>query len=195
MDLRGIDMITRKEKNEKGFSYIDILIAIVVCMVGVLAMTQALALNMLRSANMERQVLAKQHANSALESIFAARDLGLDTGLKDWSKVGNVGSNPVAGVPQGIFLTGWRPVRDNNGSDGVVGTADDACNADTTCPNTGTGPQGALILDYERRIEISDLIDANYTTIKKRSIVVTVRYRVGNLFFNERISSLISDYN
>lgn len=118
---------------EAGFSYIDAIIAIVILMVGILGATGALTANLLRSYESEKQIIAKQLALSTIESIFSARDISRKGSIEGWDSIGNVGQNVVNGVSKGVFLTDWRPVREDIGSDGVAGTADDACDAGASC--------------------------------------------------------------
>ncbi len=187
-------------KEEKGFSYLDVIIALVILMIGVVAAAGALTANLIRAFESEKQAVAKQLALSAIESIFASRDLGRKTnaGLSNWAAVGNVGSNPVNGVPQGIFLTGWTPIREDLGADGIAGTADDACPAPNPCTvgtYTNTSP---ILQEYERRIVITDVQDPERPSppyeIAIRRIDVTVRYRINQLQREQTVSTLITNY-
>jgi Tfp pilus assembly protein PilV len=180
-----------KKNSESGFSYIDVMIAIVICMTGVLAMTGALTANLIRSHNMGNQAAAKQLATSALESIFSARDIARAGGLEGWDSVGNVGSNVVDGTPRGIFMTDWRPVRTNGGADGVIGTADDACSGTGDCAGNANNP---VQLKFERKITITDINNSAFTRIRKRRIDVEVRYKLQNTYYQETLSSIVADY-
>jgi Tfp pilus assembly protein PilV len=183
----------KRESGQDGFSYFDVIIAILVTSVGILAMTGALTANLIRAHGMTNQVFAKQMANSTLESVFAARDIAKTGALDGWDAVGNVGSNPVDGVPKGIFVAGWTPIRERTGTDGVFGTADDACAAGSTCPGETT--TNNAVSGYERQIVITDISDASLgTAIRKRRVEVSIRYRVSGLVFQETLSSNIADY-
>src|SRR5690349_13567952 len=112
------------QKNEGGFSYIDVMIALVILMIGILASTAALTANLVRSFETEKQAVAKQVALSTIESIFSARDIAKPGAIAGWNSIGNVGSNPdQSGSPQGVFLDDFRPIRAGMGWDGVAGTA------------------------------------------------------------------------
>ena len=65
----------RINKDQSGFSYIDVMIAIVIMMVGILAMVGALSANLVRSMESERRVMAKQLALSTIESIISAKEI------------------------------------------------------------------------------------------------------------------------
>lgn len=188
---KNMNRKVKKTKSENGFTYIDVMIAIVICMVGVLAMTGALTANLVRSHNMGNQAVSKQLATSTLESIFSARDIARAGGLEGWDSVGNVGSNIVDGTPKGIFLTGWRPVRTNGGADGVIGTADDACDAPGDCAGNTNNP---IQPKYERKITITDISNASFSRIRKRRVDVEVRYKLQSTYFQEKLSSIIADY-
>ena len=133
-------------KNEQGFSYIDVMIAIVILMVGVLAMLSALTANLIRSYESEKRIVAKQLALSSLESIMSGKEISRTDVIPSFDALRNVGSPTVNGV-DGIFLTGFNPIRDDEGIDGIAGTADDACAqggpcTDGTYTNTSTVKTG-----------------------------------------------------
>jgi type II secretory pathway pseudopilin PulG len=191
------------EHFEDGFSYIDVMIAIVILLVGVLAMASTLTSNLVRSLNTEKQMIAKQVAVSTIESILSARDIERPAaqgyGIKGWDSVGNVNKNIVDGVAQGIFLNGWCPIRQDLGLDGVAGTADDACPSDSICSVTGEPPNNSTLLSgYERQIVITDLPDAERPTppnaIARRRIDVSIRYFSNQISRQEVVSTIITNY-
>ena len=154
-------MRLQKEKNENGFSYLDVMVGMVILLIGITALVSAITASVLRSRETQQQLMAKQIASSTLESIFSARDIATINKIDGWPTVGNVGSNPNAsGTPQGIFMTGFRPIREDAGYDGVVGTADDACNAPGNC-QVGSNPvNSSPVLDgFWRQITITDIND------------------------------------
>jgi type II secretory pathway pseudopilin PulG len=186
-------------KNEAGFSYIDVIIALVILFVGLLASTGALTANLVRSYETEKQVIAKQIALSTIESIFSARDIARDGAVDGWETVGNVGSNPVGGIPQGIFVNGLTPIREDMGWDGLAGTEDDACAADTVCQVPGRPSNTSNVIDgFRRRIVITDLPDPERPSpphaVARRRIDVTVRYQINQLEREQVVSTIISNY-
>ncbi len=177
-----------KRKPQAGFSYIDVMIALVILMIGILALLSGISGSVLQSRGQEQQLLAKQYATSAMESIMSVKET--DPARLGWNAIGNVGSNPNAsGTPQGIFVTGFQPVELDAGPDEVIGTADD----------TGTVVEG-----LQRRIVIADICDIERPSynctppgtmaVKMRSISVTVRYNVGALQRDEQILTIWTDY-
>jgi len=189
-----------QKSNERGFSYIDVMIALVILMVGILASAAALTANLVRSYETEKQVIAKQIALSTIESIFSARDIARTGAVSGWSSIGNVGNNPNENnVPQGIFLSDFRPIREDIGWDGVAGTIDDACPAGGACHVTGRPDNTSEVVNgFERKIVITDLQDSERPSpphaISRRRIDVTVRYFVNQLQREQTVSTIIANY-
>lgn len=186
-------------KKEAGFSYIDVMIALLILMIGLLGAVEALTANLLRSFEAEKQVVAKQIALSTIESIFSARDIAKTGALEGWNSIGNVGNNQVQGVPKGIFLNGWQPIREDLGWDGVAGTADDGCAATGPCQVSGRPDNtSAVVKGYERRIIITDLQDPERPSpphaISLRRIDVTIRYQLNQLTREQTVSTIITNY-
>lgn len=188
---------------EQGFSYIDVMIAIVILLVGVIAMASTLTSNLVRSLDTEKRMIAKQIAVSTIESILSSRDIDRPEnqayGITGWDSVGNVNSNPVNGVAQGVFLNGWCPIREDLGLDGVAGTADDACPVNSICNVKGETQNNSPILSgYERKIVITDLTDSERPTppnpISRRRIDVTIRYYTNQISRQEVVSTIITNF-
>lgn len=196
--LRSIIM-KRKNSNEKGFSYIEVMIALVILMVGVLQMASALSANLLRSYETEKRIIAKQIGLSTIESIISARDIAREGALEGWDSIGNVGSNPVDGEYRGVFLNGWCPIREDLGWDGVAGTADDACPAGSICDVSGHPPNSSEVVQgYEREILITDIADSERPSppnpISRRRIEVKIRYFYNTLAREEVVSTIVTNY-
>lgn len=176
-----------KNSNEKGFTYIEVMCAIVILMIGILAQLSAISLSMLRQRESEKQTLARQLASSALESIFAARDLGNEGGLSNFNGINNTNVNSG-----GIFLPGWTPIREDSGNDGIQGTADDACPANAACTVGSYTNNSAVLNDFERQIVITDIADSS-GKVKKRQVQVNIRFYVGQLQRQQSIATIIAD--
>ena len=179
-----------KDRSQAGFSYIDVMIALVILLVGVLALLSGIAGSIVQARSHEQQLLAKQVATSTMESIMSVKET--DPNRLGWGAVGNVGSNPDDnGNPQGIFLSGYQTVKSDPGPDEVIGTTDDT---------------GTTIGNLTRQISILDVCDpdrpspvicnpAGTNRVKIRSVTVTVRYNVGGLFRTEVLSTVLTDYS
>lgn len=173
-------------KKQDGFTYIDTIVAIVVLTIGILGSLSAITYAVFFRYAAENKTKAKEITQSTIESIFAVRDFTDKETLKSWDIIKVKESNN-----NGIFVKDWTPVRDNPGADGIYGTADDACAATSNCPVNGTTNSGAVIQNFTRKIEIFDIIESN--AVLKRRIVVTVKYPVGRLFFEETAATIIAN--
>ncbi len=177
-----------REEKQNGFSYVDVMCAIVILMVGILAQLSAISYSMLRQREAEKQTAARQLANSTLESIFAARDLGNQGGISSFATINNTDKNAF-----GIFLPGWNAIREDSGNDGIQGTADDGC-APTTACKVGTYTNNSEVLrDFERQITITDITEGGSTTVKKRRVEITIRFFVGQLSRTQSIATILAD--
>ncbi len=188
-----------KNKSEQGFTYIDVMIAIVVLLVGILALLSAISGAIFQSRGQTEQLKAKQIAASTMESIIAIKEAtakSSDTLQLGWSRVGNEGSNPnSAGNPQGIFVNGFHPVYATPGTDQIFGTADDGSDYPPATPVPG----------FQRQIVITDQCDLerpsyNCATpgsfdVKFRTVAITVTYYVGAVQRQERLMTTLTDYS
>jgi hypothetical protein len=104
------------------------MIAVMILVVGLIAMLSLFARALITVTFSEDDMIAKQKAREALESIYTARNTSQIT----FAMIGNVGGG-------GIFLSGPQPLR-LPGTDGLVGTADDGALEVMTLP----GPDGTL---------------------------------------------------
>lgn len=177
-----------RNRSEAGFSYIDVMIALVIMMVGILALLSGISASVVQARAHEQQLQAKQVAASTMESIMSVKET--DPDRLGWNAIGNEGTNPdAAGVLQGVFVTGFQPVRLDAGTDQVIGTSDDT---------------GIIVGQLQRQIVITDLCDpdrpssictpAGFARIRMRSVAVTVAYFVGGLRLEEQATTILTDY-
>ncbi len=188
-----------KTKSEKGFSYIEVMIAMVIMLVGVLALASALTANLIRSYETDKKIVAKQMALSSIESIISARNINRPGVLEGWISLGNVGSNINQGVPKGIFVNGWAPIREDLGWDGIAGTVDDACPETSPCTVSGRPTNTSPVkTGFARKIVITDVNDPEIPTppnpVTRRRIDIHIRYHINGISRNELVSTLITDY-
>jgi type II secretory pathway pseudopilin PulG len=193
------NLFSQGARFEKGFSYIEVMVALVIMMVGVLQMASALTANLLRSYETEKRIVSKQIALSTIESIISARDIARPGAVEGWDSIGNVGSNPVDGTPRGIFLTGWTPIREDLGWDGVAGTVDDACAEGSACTVSGRPPNNSAVAKgYQREIVITDIADSERPTppypIARRRIDINIKYFFNSIARTETVSTIITNY-
>lgn len=182
--------------NQKGFSYIDVMVAIFILMVGILALVSAITSNLMRTYEAEKRMIAKQVALSTIESIISAKEISRAGVIDGWDSVGNEGTNPVNGVPKGIFLNGFCPIREDAGWDGVAGTKDDACTNSGGCNVPGRPINNSEEMKgYSREIVIEDLNDPERpNTISRRKITVNINYQVNQAIRNLTMSTIVTNY-
>jgi hypothetical protein len=186
-------------KPESGFSYVDVIIAIFILMIGILAMVSAITTNLMRIYETEKRVIAKQTALSTIESIISAKEIARPGVIEGWDSVGNVGNNPVGGVPKGIFLNGFLPIREDSGWDGVAGTIDDACASGSPCTVSGRPDNNSVELGgFDRQILIEDVPDPERPSppnaVSRRKITVNIRYHLNQIVREEIVSTIVTNY-
>lgn len=180
------------EKKNKGFSLIEVLIAMVILLVGILATLSALSFGILSMESSEKRSISKEAARSTMETVFSMRDL-----LAFDAQVGGTTYNWDAiqiknGNNGGIFLDGWRPIRESPGADGIFGTDDDSCAAGASCGSGANVNNSAVTPGYERKIEISDITENG--VVRKRIMTVRIKYFVGQLLTEEVESTILANY-
>jgi len=190
---------TKQYPSENGFSYIDVMIAIVIMLVGVLALASALASNMIRSYETDKRIVAKQLALSSIESIITARNIQRQGTVEGWKSIGNIGNNVDNGVPKGIFVNGWAPIREELGWDGIAGTADDACGSGAACNVPGRPANNSPEMKgFEREIIVTDVQDSERPTppnpITRRRIDVKIKYYTKGISREQTVSTMLTDY-
>jgi prepilin-type N-terminal cleavage/methylation domain-containing protein len=198
---RGGNSRVRKQA-EGGFSLLEVLISMVVLTVGLVSLLGVFGLAMASTQTSQQDMIAKQLANEALESIVTARN----TSQIGWDDIQNVGAlTCYSGASScGIFLAGPNPVYlpatsgtnagivgtsnhlgvqvlQGPGPDGIYGTTDDV-----TIPLTG----------YQRTILISAVTDNGNLVTTLRKVDVTMQYSTSqtNLQKTYVLSSYISQY-
>ncbi len=158
-------------RHDSGFTLIEVTIAMLLLLVGALALAGGVALGARRLTGSQDQLLASERAAEAAETVFKARD----NRVIPWVQVKNVLG--ATGVDGGVFLDGPRDVR-TPGLDGLANTADDGAVEQIVRP----GPDGLLgtaddtvtaLFGFTREIEIRDIGPS------LRRLRVIVRYRTG----------------
>jgi prepilin-type N-terminal cleavage/methylation domain-containing protein len=180
----------KQRKKESGFSLIETIMALVVLLIGILSSMQAISYGILSMQESEKRSLGKEAARSTMETIFSIRDLQAfdpQTGEPySWNAI-----QITNGSNGGVFLSGWNPIRENPGDDGIFGTADDACAAASPCVVGTYTNTSAVVPGFERQIQIFDITENN--VVRKRRITVSVRYFVGQLQRTETESTIVAN--
>lgn len=170
--------MANRTRAEKGFSYIDVMIAVTILLIGILTLGGALTVAVVRSTESEGALRAKQYGRTALESVLAARYMSIGATEYDFDSIQN--------SPDGVFPTGFQRVYETPGPDGLIGTLDD-----------DQGGQPA-IESYTREISIRDIQNPNRPSppnpITEREITITVRYVVNGITRDEVLVSRVTNY-
>jgi prepilin-type N-terminal cleavage/methylation domain-containing protein len=155
---------------ERGFTLIEVIIAMLIMGIGLVALLGVFSQSMVAVSFAQEDMLAKQKAREALESIYTARNTQEIT-------FGQIQSVTTGG----IFLEGWQPLR-LAGADGLIGTADDGAVEVLRLP----GPDGLLgtsddvirtLTGFQRQISFASVMIGGVASPDIRQITVRVQYR------------------
>jgi len=186
---------------EGGFSLLEVVISMAILTVGMVSLLGVFGLAMSSTLTSQQDMIAKELANEALESIITARN----TSQINWDAIQNVGSTTCsAGAsPCGIFVTGASQIY-NAGADGIYGTSDDSNAGEQTLTEPGAdGIYGTTddvqipLTGYQRTVLISPVYDANNNVVATlRGINITVQYSTSQTKLPKTyvLNSLISQY-
>jgi len=165
-------------RRQKGFTLVETMISAAVVTLGLVGMLAVFGVAAASSQNSQLDLLARQKATEALESVYAARASN-QYGNNTWASIQNTSAAP--GV--GIFTSGMNPLTDA-GPDGLDGTADDVPAGVITVP----GPSGVLkgtvppdvqvtLSNFQRQIQISNVNNPDGTPNSNlRQVQVTIQY-------------------
>jgi type II secretory pathway pseudopilin PulG len=180
------------KQTEDGFSLLEVVISMAVLTVGLVSLLGVFGLAMASTQTSQQDMIAKQLANEALESIVTARN----TSQVSWAQVQNVANG-------GIFMDGANPIY-LAGADGIVGTADDAVAGEQTLIEPG--PDGVFgtaddvqipLTGYQRTILISPVLDSSGNVVPTlRGVNITLQYTTSQAKLPKTyvLSSFISQY-
>jgi len=165
-----------KRSRQAGVSIIEVMIAAVVLTCGLVGMLSVVGFAVSATHSAQQDMIAKQLASEAMESIFTARE----TQDLSWAEIQNTGSG---NTPDGVFVTGFKTIH-GAGDDGIYGTADDddvplrelrqpgrdgiIGNADDTT---------FKLTNYRRQISITPVTG----TTSLRLVTITIQYKVSPL--------------
>jgi type II secretory pathway pseudopilin PulG len=187
---------TRSFADQRGFSLLEAMVAMMLLMVGLMALAQVLYAGLGIAATSTPTLIAREKAREAIESVHTARD----THTILWAEIRNVGAPAqcpagTTGAGGGVFENGDLEMQ-APGPDGLVNTGDD------DGVEVNPGPDGLFDTDddvplagFSRQIDICD-VDGNPDL---RQITVTIRFdasnSVGERRRNYRMTTLISRFS
>lgn len=194
MDVLTVPAVrsARRCGSADGFTIIEVIVAMVVLMVGLLSLVGVFTVGVRRVGASSSQLIAREKAREAVESVHAARD----TGRLSWPNIQNV-------LQGGIFMGGPQDLR-QAGADGIVNTADDAAAGYETIRRPGgdgvlgTGDDEVIELrDFTREVLIGPLNFPNSAVLNPnlRQITVNVRYRVDNVWRTYTLTTYVSSFS
>lgn len=162
---------TENSTNEKGFSLVEAVIAILIITIGLIGTAAAITYALQFGSISRNLTNAKLIAVSMIEEIDSLRN----TRRLDFKQIANVGAVDNVGSANTFtgFSTGFQDISLNPGPDGVDGTADDLkdAGADKTYGTADDFTNPALVRSgYTRQVTITNLSDS----LKK--IQVKIRY-------------------
>jgi type II secretory pathway pseudopilin PulG len=177
---------------DDGFSFIELIVALSILMVGLLGLAQVFYFGMAIVGTSSAQLIAREKAREAIESVHTARDTRVIT----WAQIRNTASPDCAAWPTttanggGTFLNGEQNML-AAGPDGLVYTADDTGQEMTPGPDNtlGTGDDVPLV-GFTREVAICD-INGNPNL---RQIAVTIRYNGSAAVGNRRRTYTLVTY-
>ncbi len=185
--LASLGQASSRQSGESGFSLLESVFAMVLLAIGMLWTLAAIGYAVGANQTSQEDMIARQLASEAMESIFNARN----TSQLGFSSINNVG------VGAGIFIA--LPLQPKcPGPDGILGTADDApclTASGAECPNAGIecltepGPDGILgtpddviisLANFTRTIAITPLAEGGTTVPTLVLVTITINYTVPN---------------
>lgn len=157
-----------------GFSFIELIVAMSILMVGLLGLAQVFYMGMSIVGTSSAQLIAREKAREAIESVHTARDTRVIT----WAQIRNVAA-PNCGAWANTTAAGGGAFANGEsnllaaGPDGLVATADDAGQEVTPGPDNllGTADDVPLV-GFTREVAICDITG----NPNLRQIAVTIRF-------------------
>ncbi len=186
-------------RSEAGFTLIEALMAMLVLTVALMALAQVLYFGLSVAATSSPNLVAREKAREAIESVHTARD----THTILWGDIRNV--DAPAGCGEGMvgvaadnadngFLNGELEML-APGPDGLVNTADDEGAEMIPGPDGRFGTDDDIPLTgYTRQIEICDVVDDDGNVVPLRQIRVTIRYNGSNAFGQQRREYVLTTF-
>ncbi len=186
---------------EAGFSILEVLVSMLLLTGALLGLGQVFLLGMAHASTSSANLIAREKAREAVESVHTARD----TRVLVWNQIRNAASPRMCpGIAEpdgwnsttpGVFLDGEQAGGLRlPGPDGLVNTADDGDAEEVVHP----GADGLLGTDDDREEALAQYWREIWICDRSnslREIRVSVRYQVGSITRTYRLTTFISNYS
>ncbi len=181
-------MKNSRPRKQRGFTMIEVMVAMVVLAAGVLSLVSILTQGLRANYQTQIQYIAQQKAQETMETIFTARDTRLVTS----AQINNVSNG-------GIFKDNAQPLC-APGPDGLFGTADDDC----TQPDgitIGPGPDNIfgtaddVIVNLNPWMTRTIVIAPAANTTNLKTITVTINWSFQGQTSQYQLVSFISNFS
>jgi len=189
------------QSSEAGFSLLEVLVSMLLLVVALTGMAQVFLLGTVHALGSSPNLLAREKAREAIESVHTARDTRTIT----WAQIRNETPRMCAGVAQpagwnnagGVFIDGAQPGGLHQaGVDGLINTAGD--DEEPLESVLHPGADGLLNTADDRREFLSQFTREIWICDRSnslREIQVSVRYVVGGITRTYRLTTYISNYS
>lgn len=165
---------SRPTSSESGFSLLEMMVAMSLLAIGLLGLAQTFYMGMSIVGTSSAQLIAREKAREAIESVHTARDTKIIT----WAEIRNAaapatctGAGLAPGPGGGKFVEAPAGAMLAAGPDGLVNTADDT--GDEVLP----GQDGRLytaddvrLVGFTRRVTICDV--TNNVNLRQITVVI-----------------------
>jgi hypothetical protein len=173
-----------RRSTDAGFTLTEVMFSLMILVFGLLSMAAAFTQGMLNVSTSQADIIAKEKAAEAIESIYAARD----TRVIPWAQIRNA-------VDGGVFLDGAQPMRPA-GPDGLVNTGDEPNTVESVRLPGVDGQLGTqddivqLLTEFSRDIQIVQ-VNGNPNL---RRVTIVIAYRVGAQARTYTLNGFVSEF-
>lgn len=188
-------------RSDAGFSMLEVLVSMLLLTVALIGMGQVFVLGTVHALGSSPNLLAREKAREAIESVHTARDTRTIT----WAQIRNETPRMCPGVAQpagwnnagGVFVDGAQQGGLHQpGADGLINTAGDEDEPLESVRHPGA--DGRLHTADDRRQALSQYTREIWICDRSnslREIRVTVRYTIGGISRAYRLNTFISNYS